>query len=93
TTWLPWIRYDQRPIFSYYAIVIEPFLILGAVMLLGEILGRADASKRRRMIGAFAAGTVVVAVIANFAWFFPVYTDGLLSNAQWVQRIWFKKWI
>ncbi|WP_246004800.1 dolichyl-phosphate-mannose--protein mannosyltransferase [Nocardioides marmorisolisilvae] len=92
-SWLPWFKYDQRPIFSYYSIVFEPFLILGAVMLLGEILGRADASKRRRMIGAFVGGTVVVAVIANFAWFFPVYTDGLLTNAEWVQRIWFKKWI
>jgi len=93
TTWLPWLQYDSRPIFSYYAIVIEPFLILGAVMLLGEILGRADASAQRRRIGAFAAGTVVVAVIANFAWFYPIYTDGLLTNHEWVQRIWFKKWI
>jgi dolichyl-phosphate-mannose--protein O-mannosyl transferase len=93
STWLPWLQYDTRPIFSYYAIVIEPFLILGAVLLLGEILGRADASARRRRIGAFVAGTVVVAVIANFAWFYPIYTDGLLTNQQWVQRIWFKKWI
>ena len=92
-TWLPWLRYDDRPIFSYYSIVIEPFLILGAVMLLGDILGRADASVRRRMIGAFAAGTVVVAVIANFAWFYPIYTDGLLTQGEWVQRIWFRRWI
>jgi dolichyl-phosphate-mannose-protein mannosyltransferase len=92
-TWLTWIQYDDRPIFSYYSIVIEPFLILGAVMLLGEILGRADASQLRRRIGAFAAGTVVVAVIANFAWFYPVYTDGLLTQSEWVQRIWFQRWI
>ena len=93
TAWLPWIRYDDRPIFSYYSIVIEPFLILGAVMLLGEILGRADAGLLRRRIGAFAAGAVVIAVIANFAWFYPIYTDGLLTQHEWVQRIWFKRWI
>lgn len=92
-TWLPWLQYDQRPIFSYYSILIEPFLILGAVMLLGEILGRSDASAQRRRIGAFAAGAVVVAVIANFAWFYPVYTDGLLTQSEWVQRIWFRRWI
>ena len=40
-TWLPWLRYDDRPIFSYYAIAILPFLVLGATMLLGEMLGRA----------------------------------------------------
>ncbi|MCW2857823.1 MAG: glycosyl transferase, family 39 [Marmoricola sp.] len=93
TTWLPWLRFDTRPIFSYYAILMEPFLILGAVMLLGEILGRADASARRRRIGAIAAGSIVIGVIANFAWFWPIYTDGLLTQAQWVQRIWFQRWI
>lgn len=93
STWLPWLRFDDRPIFSYYAIVIEPFLILGAVMLLGEILGRAAPGSRRRRNGAIAAGVVVVAVIANFAWFWPVYTNDLLTQAEWVQRIWFRRWI
>ena len=92
-TWLPWVRYDDRPIFSYYAIVFEPFLILGATLLLGEILGRAPAGSTRRTVGAVAAGTVVVAVIVNFAWFWPVYTDGLLTQSEWVQRIWFRRWI
>lgn len=93
STWLPWLRYDDRPIFSYYAIMIEPFLILGAVMLLGEILGRGAPGSRRRRNGAIAAGAVVIAVIANFAWFWPVYTDGLLTQSEWVQRIWFRHWI
>jgi len=92
-TWLPWVRYDDRPIFSYYAIVIEPFLILGAVMLLGEILGRAPAGSPRRTFGAVAAGSIVIAVIVNFAWFWPIYTDGLLTQSEWVQRIWFHIWI
>lgn len=93
STWLPWFRYDDRPIFSYYAIVIEPFLILGAVLLLGEILGRAAPGTRRWRNGAIAAGTVVVTVVLNFAWFYPVYTSGLLTQAEWVQRIWFRHWI
>lgn len=92
-TWLPWLRYDDRPIFSYYAIVTEPFLILGAVLLLGEILGRAAPGTRRRAIGAIGAGAIVVAVIANFAWFWPIYTDGLLTQSEWLQRIWFSRWI
>jgi dolichyl-phosphate-mannose--protein O-mannosyl transferase len=92
-TWLPWLRYDERPIFSYYAIVIEPFLILGAVLLLGEMLGRAPAGSMRRTVGAVAAGTVVVAVIVNFAWFWPIYTDGLLTQTEWIRRIWFHRWI
>ena len=92
-SWLPWLRFDDRPIFSFYAIVWEPFLILGTVMVLGEILGRVDASALRRKVGAIIAGGVVVAVILNFAWFWPIYTDGLLTRGEWLQRIWFQRWI
>ncbi len=100
-TWLPWFRYDDRPIFSYYAIAIEPFLILGAVLLLGEILGPAPspgqgpraAAVLRRRYGALAAGLIVLLVALNFAYFWPIYTDGLLTNDQWLHRMWFKRWI
>jgi dolichyl-phosphate-mannose-protein mannosyltransferase len=92
-TWLPWLRFDDRPIFSYYAIVTEPFLILGAVMLLGEILGRAAPGTVRRKLGAAAAGTIVVLVIVNFAYFWPIYTDGLVTQTEWLHRIWFRRWI
>jgi hypothetical protein len=54
-TWLPWLRYDNRPIFSYYAIVIEPFLVIGLTLALGRILGPATASYRRRQVGAIVA--------------------------------------
>lgn len=92
-SWLPWLRNDERPIFSYYAIVFEPFLILGAVLLLGEILGRAPSGSSRRRIGGIAAGSIVVLIVVNFAWFWPIYTDGLLTQTEWLRRIWFRHWI
>lgn len=91
-TWLPWTNYDDRPIFSYYAIASEPFLILCLVLLLGQILGPSK-SERRRKIGAWVAGGVVALVALNFWWFWPIYTDGMLSNSAWLQRIWFVRWI
>jgi dolichyl-phosphate-mannose--protein O-mannosyl transferase len=92
-TWLPWFQYSDRPIFSYYAIAMLPFMILAATLLLGEILGRSGSSPKRRRIGAWAAGTVVVAVAVNFAWFWPIWTDGLITHSEWLQRIWFDRWI
>jgi dolichyl-phosphate-mannose-protein mannosyltransferase len=92
-TWLPWLRYDDRPIFSYYAIAILPFLVLGATLLLGEMLGRADASPVRRAVGAASVGCVMVLVMLSFAWFWPIWTDGLVTNREWVQRMWFRRWI
>jgi dolichyl-phosphate-mannose--protein O-mannosyl transferase len=92
-TWLPWLRYDDRPIFSYYAIVIEPFLVLGVTLLLGRILGPAAASYRRRQVGAIAGGVYLVTVLALFAWFWPIWTDQLITTPHWLQRIWFHRWI
>jgi len=92
-TWLPWIRYDQRPIFSYYAIAIIPFTVIAITLCLGKLGGGPRASYQRRAWGTVLAGTFVVLVIANFAWFWPIYTDQLLSTPHWLERIWFKQWI
>jgi dolichyl-phosphate-mannose--protein O-mannosyl transferase len=92
-TWLPWLRYDDRPIFIYYAISILPFIVLGATMLLGEILGRRDASAMRRAAGAAVAGSVVVLTMLAFAWFWPIWTDQLVTNREWLERMWFRRWI
>ncbi|GAB3254682.1 phospholipid carrier-dependent glycosyltransferase [Alteromonas gracilis] len=91
--WLPWLSNADRPIFSYYAITFLPFLILGVVLALGRILGPRDASPTRRRIGAAVVGAYLVVVLALFAWFWPIWTDGLLTTGEWLQRIWFKTWI
>ncbi len=92
-TWLPWLRYDDRPIFSYYAIATLPFLVLGVTLALGELLGRRDSSALRRSVGAAAAGSVVILVVLVFAWFWPIWTDQLLTYREWAQRMWFRRWI
>ena len=92
-TWLPWLRYDDRPIFSYYAIMILPFLVLGAALVLGELLGPSNASVRRRAVGAGIGGAVLVTALLAFAWFWPIWTDQLITNAEWLQRMWFRRWI
>jgi len=93
STWLPWVRYDDRPIFSYYAISILPFTIIGLTLLLGVVMGGARASSSRRLWGTAAAGAFVVLVVVNFAWFWPIYTGELITTPAWLERIWFKQWI
>jgi dolichyl-phosphate-mannose-protein mannosyltransferase len=92
-SWLPWIPNDDRPIFSYYAIAIIPFTILAIVLVLGTMIGGPFASERRRVWGTAFAGAFLVLVIANFAWFWPIYTGELITTPQWLDRIWFRRWI
>ncbi|MGZ8737075.1 MAG: dolichyl-phosphate-mannose--protein mannosyltransferase [Nocardioides sp.] len=92
-TWLPWVRYDDRPIFSYYAVSILPFTIIALTLLIGVLMGGPTASYQRRLWGTAVAGAFVVLVVANFAWFWPVYTGELITTPDWLKRIWFRQWI
>jgi dolichyl-phosphate-mannose-protein mannosyltransferase len=92
-SWLPWIPNDDRPIFSYYAVAIIPFTVLAITLCLGTMIGGARASYRRRTWGTAVSGAFVILVILNFAWFWPIYTGELLTTAQWLDRVWFRRWI
>ena len=93
TTWLPFMRYADRPIFSFYAVATLPFMIIAICLLLGRLLGPEGVSTRRRMTGAVTGGAFVVLVVLHFAWLWPVYTFELISTPDWLDRIWFRSWI
>jgi dolichyl-phosphate-mannose--protein O-mannosyl transferase len=93
STWLPWLMYDDRPIFIFYAIITLPFMVLAATLLIGRMLGRSTVPTPRRTIGVIVSGVFFVLVLLNFAWFWPIYTDQLLTHREWLDRIWFSRWI
>ncbi|WP_343061470.1 dolichyl-phosphate-mannose--protein mannosyltransferase [Nocardioides luti] len=93
STWLPWLQYDDRPIFSFYAVITLPFVVLALTLAMGALIGRDRAPSPRRTAGVIAAGAYFVLVLVNFAWFWPIWTDGLLTHAEWLDRIWFERWI
>ena len=75
-------------------VTILPFLVLGATMLLGEMLGpRATPHRCAGPSAPPSAGSVVVLTMLAFAWFWPIWTDQLVTNREWVQRMWFRRWI
>lgn len=93
STWLPWLHYAHRPIFSYYAISMLPFIVLAIVLCMGRMIGTARVSTPQRTVGVIVSGAFFLLVLVNFAYFWPIYTDGLLTHAQWLNRIWFQRWI
>ena len=103
--YLPWFQYQQRTIFTFYSVVFVPFLVLALVYVLGLVLGpdpstavlragvRAEAAVRRRRWGALVAGAVVVACVACFAFFWPIYTAQVIPYSAWQRRMWLPSWV
>jgi len=103
--YLPWFQYQHRTIFTFYAVVFVPFVVLAVVYLLGLVLGpdpgravlehgvKVEDALRRRRTGAVVAGAVVVLSVAAFAFFWPVYTGQVIPYASWSRRMWLPSWI
>ncbi|MGW0514657.1 dolichyl-phosphate-mannose--protein mannosyltransferase [Streptomyces olivaceoviridis] len=90
---LPWFLYQDRTIFSFYAVVFVPYLCLAVTMMLGALSGPPGADRGRRTVGAVAAGVLVLLIAWNFVYFFPLYTGQTIPYADWHSRMWLDTWI
>ena len=93
SAWLPWMQYDDRPIFLFYAIAILPFTVLAITLAIGTLLGPSSAPSPRRTVGVVVGGAFVVLTLVNFAWFWPIWTNQMLTHSEWLDRIWFSRWV
>jgi dolichyl-phosphate-mannose--protein O-mannosyl transferase len=91
--YLPWFGYQQRTIFSFYEVAFVPYVVLAVTYCLGLGIGGPAVSPRRRQIGLLAAGTFVVASVACFAYFYPIYTGQVITFRQWQLRMWLPSWV
>ncbi|MEU3184378.1 phospholipid carrier-dependent glycosyltransferase [Streptomyces sp. NPDC006923] len=91
--WAPWFLYQERTIFLFYAVVFVPFLCLAVAMLVGALVGPAGSDERRRTLGAVGAGVLVLLIIWNFIYFFPLYTGQAIPVDSWRNRMWFDTWV
>jgi dolichyl-phosphate-mannose--protein O-mannosyl transferase len=94
--WMPWLWFawhDHRTEFYYYAVVFDPFLVIAIALCLGLIIGPARASPNRRVVGAAIAGGYLLAVLADFAYLYPVLAAQTLPFGSWLARMWFHNWI
>jgi dolichyl-phosphate-mannose-protein mannosyltransferase len=91
--WLPWMVFHSRTIFTFYAIVLVPFLAGMLAMSLARLPGGADATPARRTWGLVAAGAVLLLVVAATWYFLPVWTGQTLTHRQWHLRMWLPTWV
>ncbi|MFF7790036.1 phospholipid carrier-dependent glycosyltransferase [Streptomyces sp. NPDC007991] len=91
--YLPWFMYQERTIFFFYAIVFLPFLCLAVAMLLGAVIGPPRSTDTRRVVGATAAGVLVLLIAWNFIYFWPLYTGTAIPIDDWRARMWLDTWV
>ncbi|MEU0300126.1 phospholipid carrier-dependent glycosyltransferase [Streptomyces sp. NPDC006175] len=106
--WVPWFFYQERTIFLFYAVVFVPFLCLAVTMMIGALLGPAAGTgtrhrlgmdsadptgERRRTLGAIAAGVLVLLIVWNFIYFWPIYTGTSIPEDAWRDRMWLDTWV
>ncbi|MFC8448184.1 dolichyl-phosphate-mannose--protein mannosyltransferase [Kitasatospora sp. NPDC057223] len=90
--YLPWFLYQDRTIFSFYAVAFVPYLCLALTMMLGALPGPPGASDRRRVRGAVVAGVLVLLIGWNFVHFVPIYTGESIPYEDWRARLWLDSW-
>ena len=84
--YLPWFFFQKRTVFTFYAIVFEPFLIL-SIVLLAKKAYEYD-HRFKYLIGAF-----LLAIALNFYYFYPLFTGEIISYSKWLSRMWWSSWI
>ncbi len=93
-TWLPWFRYDDRPIFSFYAVALVPYTVIGVTLVLGKLIGPArEGWSTRRSVGTTVAVAFVAAELVCFAYFYPIWADSLIPRGVWQQHMWLPGWV
>lgn len=85
--YLPWFFYQRRTVFSFYAIVFEPFVILALVYCARALLRNYGRS------GQFVLATITTMIFLNFIYFLPLYLGEVITYDAWHAHMWFANWI
>ena len=92
--WLPWLGFQGRTIFTFYAVVFVPFLCIALAMSLGHDARpgrRHSAPTRDRRSGR---RLVPSCSPPRLAWFFyPIWTGEVIPYSAWHIRMWFPTWV
>ena len=87
--YLPWFAMQQRTVFSFYAVIIEPFMIVAIVYCAKLLL---DSGLRPAVSQSIIAG-IFALILLCFIFFIPLFTGQIITYEDWRLRMWFESWI
>lgn len=91
--WFPWFLFQDRTIYTFYAVAFVPWVVLAVTYLLGLALGPADAPPSRRRRGIWLTGGFVVLSMALFVFWWPILSAQVIPYSQWQWHMWFPSWV
>jgi dolichyl-phosphate-mannose--protein O-mannosyl transferase len=89
---LPWFNNLDRQMYFFYATPMAAFLVLGIVLVLGQIMGAAKEGYERRGTGLLVVALYVGIVVANFVWLWPILNGDSITQTRWQQELWLPSW-
>lgn len=85
--YLPWFFFQERTVFSFYAIIFQPFMILAILYCIRRALQLPGKQPR------IALGLFLLLVAVNFLYFLPLFTGAPIPYDDWYARMWLPSWI
>ena len=90
--WLPWAPIAHRTVFTFYTVVMAPFVVMTLTWALMRLARPLEYEGRYYRKGALAAGWILVAIIAVSAFFFPVWTGETIPDWYRTMHVWLPTW-
>lgn len=89
--WLPWFAYDHRTIFTFYAVVFAPWVVLCLVVAAGRLVAWGRETGRAWPLTAVVVATLVVLAVSAFFW--PLWTAQVVPLRFWQLHMWLPSWV
>ena len=90
--YLPWFANLDRQMYFFYATPLAPFLVLGIVLVLGDVLGSRRFGVERRMLSLGFVALYVGLVVANFIWLWPMLNGDPMTQEMLRAQTWLPSW-
>ncbi|MEJ8280353.1 dolichyl-phosphate-mannose--protein mannosyltransferase [Pseudonocardia spirodelae] len=89
---LPWFLNLDRQMYFFYMMPVVPFLVLGVVLVMGQLLGHSRMDARRRRAGLLVVAGWVALIGVNFVWLWPILVGDPITAAHWQAELWLPSW-
>ena len=87
--YLPWFFFQKRTVFTFYAIVFEPFMIL-AILYCAQLWLTTTENRKQTL---FFIGVITLSIFICFVYFLPLFTGEVINYSTWHQKMWLPSWI